>query len=193
MKPPARRWWHRPLAFVLRWLLAAYMKTWRVTFVGKEEVEEYLRTSPLGAVFLIWHDSLFMVPLLQFAVRLQPMHILISNSRDGDIASELAMQYPNTHVLRVRHLARAHALAESCRLLQSRKSLIITPDGPRGPRHEMKPGAAYAAEKTGAKAFFITCVPSRFVSLRSWDRFMIPLPFSRVTLKFEELPSFPLK
>jgi lysophospholipid acyltransferase (LPLAT)-like uncharacterized protein len=179
-----RRWWHPYAASFLKFFLACYVRTWRVTFIGKEEVIEHLKTSPVGSVFLLWHDSLLMALTLQFLSHHQPLHVLVSNSHDGDIAAEIAIRYPGIRVLRVKHFARAQALLESCHLLQSRKSLFLTPDGPRGPRHVMKPGASYAAEKAGATTFFITCTPSRFISLNSWDKFMIPLPFTKVKISF---------
>jgi lysophospholipid acyltransferase (LPLAT)-like uncharacterized protein len=187
MKPFPRRWWHRPLAWLLKIVVGCYAATWRVTFSGKEEVESYLTSSNVGAIFLLWHDSLLMAPVLTFIPNLQPVHALISNSRDGDLASEFAMHCHNVHVVRVKHFARASALKESCRILQMGHSLLITPDGPRGPRREMKPGAQYAAQKSGAACFTISCTPSRFISLQTWDRFMIPLPFASINVTLSPL------
>jgi lysophospholipid acyltransferase (LPLAT)-like uncharacterized protein len=64
--------------------------------------------------------------------------------------------------------------------------VALTPDGPRGPRYVCKEGAVYLAQLTG-----LGIVPACYhlewkISLKSWDRFQIPLPFSRVTVTFGE-------
>lgn len=181
-----RRWWHLPIAYLLKWLLFLYTRTWRVTYVGRQATEEYLKTS--GTLFLLWHDSLLIIPRLAWVAQYQPVDFLISNSRDGDVASELACCYKNVSVVRVKHLARSNALRECCHLLSQKHSVVITPDGPRGPRHEMKPGALFAAKKSNVRPIMITYTASRFFTLSSWDRFMIPLPFAKITILMQQMP-----
>src|SRR6185369_6935316 len=60
------------------------------------------------------------------------------------------------------------------------------PDGPRGPCEEAKPGVVHLAKATGAPIFPVSYAASRCIRLGSWDRMMIPLPFSRVTFAVEE-------
>jgi len=73
-------------------------------------------------------------------------------------------------------------LLEMMRLMQSGYTGAITVDGPRGPRHEVKPGAALLAQKTGALLVPIGVGYSRCVSLNNWDRTEIPLPGSRAVM-----------
>ena len=63
--------------------------------------------------------------------------------------------------------------------LKSGGELIIVPDGPRGPAREMKPGAVKLAKETGAFLVPFTFSSSRRKSLKSWDAFLIPRPFTR--------------
>jgi lysophospholipid acyltransferase (LPLAT)-like uncharacterized protein len=77
-------------------------------------------------------------------------------------------------------------LLESCKVLESRESLLITSDGPRGPRHRIKPGALYACQKAQAAIIPVVYVASRQYTLSSWDKFKIPLPFSRVLFSYLE-------
>lgn len=65
--------------------------------------------------------------------------------------------------------------------------VAITPDGPRGPRCRVQPGLVKLAEKTGVPILPIRVVYHRAHVLRTWDRFLIPMPFSRVDIVFEEL------
>ena len=65
-------------------------------------------------------------------------------------------------------------------------SLAITPDGPRGPRHEMKMGAVRVAQRTGVPLVLVgISVPTK-KQLRSWDKFEVPRPFSTVIAKYSE-------
>jgi lysophospholipid acyltransferase (LPLAT)-like uncharacterized protein len=58
--------------------------------------------------------------------------------------------------------------------------LAVVPDGPRGPRHVVKPGVIHLARATGAPVFPVSYAATRKRQLHSWDRLMIPLPFSSV-------------
>ncbi len=181
-----RKMWHRALAWIVTKILAVYLKTLRIQFFGKERVQHELSTSPTGCAFLLWHDSILLAPLLQWTTAFQPLLLLISNSRDGDIPSEIGRQYRGISVLRVKHDARAGALVDSCKALQMHQSLFITPDGPRGPRHRIKPGALYACQKSQAPIIPIVYAASSVKRLSSWDQFKIPWPFSRVLFSFLE-------
>lgn len=70
----------------------------------------------------------------------------------------------------------------------ARDSLVlITPDGPRGPRQEMKAGAVIAAQRAGVPLVLCSVkIHSKKILLKSWDQFQIPLPFSKIELRFSE-------
>jgi lysophospholipid acyltransferase (LPLAT)-like uncharacterized protein len=154
--------------------------------MGMERTQKELSTHSTGSVLLFWHDSILLSPLIEWATALRPVCVLISNSRDGDLASEMSRYYRNFSFIRVKHTARATALVESCKLLEEGKCLFITPDGPRGPRHQIKLGALYACQKSGATIIPIVYAASSQKTLSSWDRFKIPLPFSRILLSLLE-------
>ena len=181
-----RQWWNRAVACLLTPLLRLYIATLRVQVFGKERAIQELSTSATGCCFLIWHDSILLTPLLGWVSAFQPLCILISYSRDGDIPSEVGKRFSGVDVLRVKHTSRAGALMESCRLLSNQHSLLITPDGPRGPRHQVKPGALFACQRSNASIISIVVAASRKVTLSSWDRFYIPLPFSKVLISILE-------
>jgi len=185
------KWWHRIAASLLTTILSLYGKTLRVQIIGKKRTQQTLTSSDKGCIFLLWHDSIIFSLFLEWATAFQPICVLISNSRDGDLASEMGKRYRNVNIVRVKHTSRTAALLKSCQLLDSRESLLITPDGPKGPRHQIKPGALYACQKSGASIIPIVCTASHQWTLSSWDRFRIPWPFSRVTVSFLEPVSCP--
>ena len=67
-------------------------------------------------------------------------------------------------------------------LLAGGGQLVVTPDGPRGPRHTMNSGAAWLARATGAPILPVGVAVSRAWRLHSWDRFTIPKPFARLVV-----------
>lgn len=182
--------WCRFKARLLKWFYRVYALTLRTTVSGIEETEKILQNSPSGALFLLWHDSLLIAPVLEKLSKNRPFCSLISKSRDGALASDFALQFTNCSVLRVGHKERGQALRACCRLLSQGTHILITPDGPRGPRRKIKPGALFAAQKTQAPLIPVVYKASREYRLKSWDRFRIPLPFSRVHVAL--LPPVPL-
>ncbi len=93
----------------------------------------------------------------------------------------------NVECIRVAHDARLKALRDITKAVkQEKRILLVTPDGPRGPRYQCKPGALMAADMTGAQMMGITWSATRFFQLGSWDKMVIPLPFSKIILSFSE-------
>jgi lysophospholipid acyltransferase (LPLAT)-like uncharacterized protein len=67
-------------------------------------------------------------------------------------------------------------------LVKGGRDIAITPDGPRGPRYELGPGAVHLAQSTGAPILPVHAKFSRCVRMRTWDGFVVPLPFSTVSV-----------
>jgi lysophospholipid acyltransferase (LPLAT)-like uncharacterized protein len=70
-------------------------------------------------------------------------------------------------------------------------SPAITPDGPKGPLHEFKPGAVMLAQLTGKPILPVSIAASRTIRFRTWDRFELPVPFSRVVIAYGEPVKMP--
>ena len=176
--------WCRIAATLSCIFIKVYIWTLRITTHGQDTTIEFLKNLPSGAVILIWHDSILLMPLLQSLSHIKRTGILISNSKDGDVPTEIAKKFTGVEVVRVKHTARATAVKEGIELLHNNQNLVITPDGPRGPRHKIKDGSIFAANAAQAPIIPIVWAASKQVSLHSWDRFKIPLPFSKVHLSF---------
>src|SRR5881398_1383411 len=74
----------------------------------------------------------------------------------------------------------ASAILQLTDVLASGRDVVITPDGPRGPAYELGPGIIYLAQKSGAAVLPVNMEYSSYWRLGSWDRFIVPRPFSRV-------------
>jgi lysophospholipid acyltransferase (LPLAT)-like uncharacterized protein len=78
------------------------------------------------------------------------------------------------------------ALRQMVRLLRGGTPIAVTPDGPRGPRQEMKLGPLLAAQMAGVPVIPVSAGTDRAWWFEGWDRFMVPKPFSRIRLKYGE-------
>jgi len=153
--------------------------------------------SPAAAVppviYILWHNRFFTVPAAWN--RLCRTHrqsvTLTSASRDGDMVAR-AMAVFGLGAVRGSSSRRAvAALVGLKRALQDGRDVCLTPDGPRGPRYQIQPGVIKLAQATGAP---IVLVHVRFGAawrLNTWDRFVIPKPFSRVQVTFAEAITLP--
>lgn len=154
--------------------------TWRVRVVGGEH-HAALAESGTPFVFILWHGEL--LPLLWFH-RKQGVSILVSEHRDGELVAQAARRLGYGLVRGSTSRGGARALLEVASLLKRGVTVGVTPDGPRGPRHHFTPGAIVAAQRAGAPLLPIRASADRAWRLRSWDAFLIPKPFARVTIAY---------
>lgn len=154
--------------------------SWRIQVVHEERWREvYEAKRP--HVFLLWHEAL--LPLL-WQHRNQGVAIVVSEARDGQYLSDLAAGLGYGAVRGSSTRGGARALLGAVRELQAGGSVAFTPDGPRGPRRELKPGVVAAAQRGGGVIVPIHAEADRAWRLHSWDRFMIPKPFARVRITY---------
>ena len=168
------RWTVRVGAAVLR-LLAS---TWRMRVVNEEPLNEARRTGQ-PVLFALWHGEL--LPLL-WHQRGRGVAVVISEHRDGEIIARIAESLGYRTVRGSSSRGASRALLGLVRVIEEGRDGAITPDGPRGPARVFAPGAAIAAQRTGVPIIPIRASASRAWRLRSWDRFLIPKPFARVTV-----------
>ena len=168
------RWTVRVGAALLR-LLAS---TWRVRTVNGGPLDDARRAGQ-PILFVLWHGEL--LPLL-WHQRARGVAVVISEQRDGEIIAQIAHSLGYRTVRGSSSRGASRALHGLTRVIDTGIDGAITPDGPRGPARVFAPGAAVAAQRTGAPLVPIRAMASRAWRLRSWDRFLIPKPFARVTV-----------
>jgi lysophospholipid acyltransferase (LPLAT)-like uncharacterized protein len=111
---------------------------------------------------------------------------LISASRDGDYLAQAIRLFGFDVVRGSSSRMGATALLQLSEVLSSGGDVVITPDGPRGPVYELGPGMVFLAQKTGAAVLPMNLEYSSCWRLKTWDRFIIPRPFSKVRVIFGE-------
>jgi lysophospholipid acyltransferase (LPLAT)-like uncharacterized protein len=172
------RWIVRGGAAIIR-LLAS---TWRMRSHNAAGLEA-ARARGDRVIFALWHGEL--LPLL-WQQRGDKVAIVISEHRDGEIIARIAESLGYATVRGSSSKGGSRALIGLMRAIDEGFDGAITPDGPRGPARVFAPGAAVASQRTGAFIVPIRARAARAWRLRSWDRFLIPKPFTRVDVHYGE-------
>ncbi|MEM8549942.1 MAG: lysophospholipid acyltransferase family protein [Verrucomicrobiota bacterium] len=145
------------------------------------------------AVFLLWHNRLFTVAEVYrrfIAFPGRRMHGLISGSKDGAWLAGIFQQLQIEPIRGSSSWRATQALREVVKVLQSGGDVGITPDGPRGPCYSFQPGASLAAKLARCPVVMLGIAPRRYLRLKSWDGFMLPLPFSKVVVRTERFETY---
>jgi len=139
-------------------------------------------------VCVCWHGELLMSP--QAYRKIHPKHpasAIISSHFDGSlIAGTLQM----LHIRPLRGSTKKGArqvLLQAFKSIKEGEEVLITPDGPRGPRHSMSDGAIGIALKSKLPIFVMNYQASSYWQLNSWDRFVIPKPFGQIDFYIQSI------
>jgi lysophospholipid acyltransferase (LPLAT)-like uncharacterized protein len=179
----------RCLAFVVYLLIRVVAVTLRWSFRIDPAAA---RASARGRViYAIWHNGLAMS--LEIHERLarpkredRRMAVMVSASRDGGFLSRIIELFKVQPVRGSSSRRGPQALRELVTWAEQGYDLAITPDGPRGPRYVVQEGTIALAQLTGLPVIPAACLFNWRIQLRSWDRFLVPLPFSRCDVSFGE-------
>jgi lysophospholipid acyltransferase (LPLAT)-like uncharacterized protein len=155
-------------------------RTWRIRVINGETLSA-LRRANEAFIFSLWHGHL--LPLL-WHHRDEGVVVLISEHQDGEMVARAAESLGYGLIRGSTTRGAERALISLVRSLQAGKEIAITPDGPRGPPRQFAPGALIAAQRSNAFILPVAACADRAWRLRSWDRFMIPKPFARVTVAY---------
>jgi lysophospholipid acyltransferase (LPLAT)-like uncharacterized protein len=172
------------IAKLINWFLRLLMKTCLFKIEGLDKFIELATKEK--CILMLWHNRI--IPILHILSTFAPKNryaALVSASRDGDILSNIIEAHKNANTIRVPHHARHQALRTFIKRLERHKQVVvITPDGPRGPCYEVKPGIAVAALETGAYIIPLNWEANHFWQFRTWDKLRLPKPFSTLHVTF---------
>lgn len=170
------------LGAFLAWMVRYWGATLRITRRNAETFfDPDIRTK--RPIILLWHDEIF--PLI-------PSHAndhftcVVSQSRDGEILAQVLERFGLRTVrgsssrggLRALIAAKKNMTATGC-------GVIFTVDGPRGPRHKVKPGAVFLAEHTGSPIIPVRVLMRKaYVFHKAWDKFQLPWPWSGCEIRY---------
>jgi len=147
-----------------------------------------------GIIFAFWHGKMVTGWLL--ARKLFPVAVpyaVVSLSEDGQILSDTLARLGFRLIRGSSSRGKEDVKAGMVDALRNRGLIAITPDGPRGPSHQFKYGTIRLASEQQVPIIFAEIIHDRARVLKSWDRFEIPMPFSKTTVRLHPVtvPAFP--
>lgn len=161
-------------------ILDALLGTVRIRTENEEAWRTvHARGEPI--IFTLWHGRL--LPL-GYVHRGQGIIGLASQSADGEYIARVLRHWGFGLVRGSSSNAGDRAFRELIRSVRAGRSIAITPDGPRGPRERLKPGAVQLAQITGAPLIPLAAAATRGWWFTSWDRFLVPQPLSRMYVTY---------
>lgn len=163
-------------------LVRVLFATTRTTRIDAHHLED-LRAEGRPVVFVLWHGQL--LPLV-YQHREEGVAVLVSEHRDGEYVARVLERSGFETVRGSSTRGGTRGLKGLIRAARAGRDLGITPDGPRGPARRFKPGALLAAQVTGSVIVPIAGSASRAWRADSWDRFLVPRPFSHVVVAYGE-------
>lgn len=157
-------------------------KSWKVTVLGGEHLEAAMSQGK-AHIMALWHGRMLM-GLPQHAEK--HWHVLVSPSGDGDISNVMLERFGYEVIRGSASRGGANALRSILTAMKGGGAIVLTPDGPRGPRHSVNAGVAWIAGATGYPIVPCGFVCNRAWRASSWDRFTVPKLGSRVLMVYGE-------
>lgn len=153
--------------------------TCRIKFQGYDKVRDIMKSRRFIMGF--WHSRIFFISYLFKGWK---SAIMVSSSEDGEYIAQVLQRQGHDTVRgsSTRHGARA--MAGIVRRMNNGQPAGIVPDGPQGPRQKIQPGIISLSKKTGFPIVSITYSAKRRKVFRSWDRFVLPMPFTSITVVY---------
>ncbi|WP_319548035.1 lysophospholipid acyltransferase family protein [Desulfogranum marinum] len=182
--------WYRISVRVVPRIFVGLTKVWfgtcRVRVTGTEHLEKCAAARAAVAVF--WHYSF---AYLFYYLRKFPAAAMVSASRDGEYIAEVARLMGHIPVRGSSNRFGIRALRALIAEVQRGHNAAIVADGSQGPARKAQAGCILVASKSGAPILPIVWSASRYFAFKSWDRTVVPLPFSTIFVRYGEPVSIP--
>ena len=178
--PPAEK--QRRSIPILSFVGAAFIRLLHASLRLRHVRAGYIDDTP-QYILAFWHENVLLALYSRWRL---PMRAMISRSKDGEIVSRVLEQHGVQMARGSSSRGGEVAVREVLRDVRAGANIAVTPDGPKGPRREVKAGVVFIARATGLPdvPFHFTAKKRKF--LRSWDRHLIPMPFSKAIFLYGE-------
>lgn len=166
-------------AYILAVFFTLYIRivgwTSSIRYYGEKELPD------TPHIYAFWHCYIL---LLSYSHRGRAVRVVASISKDGDISARANKQFGHRIIRGTASSTKegAKTAIKIIKCLKNGNSVALTPDGPKGPRFELKKGVCYISMKSQTPIIPIAWASSRFKTLGTWDRTLLPLPFSKIVL-----------
>jgi lysophospholipid acyltransferase (LPLAT)-like uncharacterized protein len=151
---------------------------WAVRFIGSTmrlQVQGLTEIQP-KTIYCGWHGRSF---IFANYARGRKIWLLVSLSNDGEIQNRLFTRLGYQIIRGSTGRGGVRAAVESIRALRAGGTMVVSPDGPRGPYHEVQGGVMLMAQKSGAAIVPVGMAATPGTILKSWDKYLLPWPFGK--------------
>ena len=152
------------------------MSTVRRKIFNRSVHDYFLTHREVTGIFCFWHGKLI---LPYYAYRNKGVYILISEHRDGELVARMVELSGNRTVRGSSTHGGAKGAKRMLKIARSGNIIVVTPDGPRGPKCRLKEGVVFLARMTGAPLFPMGIGYSKYWQMRDWSGMQVPRPFAR--------------
>ena len=166
-------------SYLAHWLVRAITSTLRVRHVNPEHIENTPQY-----ILAFWHRQL--LPLLGTARWKGPITVMSSQSKDGQFSTATLSGFGIESVSGSSTRGGSAAVRGILRVARAGKSIVFTPDGPRGPAEVVKDGVIFTARASQLPIVPLAFALKKYKQLGSWDRMIIPIPFSKGVVMYGE-------
>lgn len=163
------------------WISKLWFSTCRLTI--RDEKNIYDAQKQGNVIVPFWHYSLF---YMLYHVSRYPAVALVSASKDGEYIARVAQKLGFEAVRGSSNRHGAKALKQLLRAMRAGKHVGIVADGSQGPVRRVQPGTVYLASKTGSVILPMVWSADRCKIFKSWDRTVLPMPFSKIVMRYGE-------
>jgi lysophospholipid acyltransferase (LPLAT)-like uncharacterized protein len=175
---------------LLAWAVSAYLDLtlatmrWRIENRGPVDAAV---ASPDGYIACFWHGRIALAVACRCVLKQKPRRVLISRSPDGEFIAKTVqrLSFPAIRASAGRSMRNSAAFRDAMRFIDAGGVVAVTPDGPRGPAEEMPIGPVMMARVRGTPVFLCGLAATPSLTLKSWDKTKVPLPFARGCMVFE--------
>jgi lysophospholipid acyltransferase (LPLAT)-like uncharacterized protein len=175
------------LSPIIAWLFRLWVGTLRFEIIGDSQILIDKQKKGQALVIALWHGEIFPITAMGQKMKTN-LVIFVSQSKDGEVIARVLERLGHVTVRGSSTRGGVRALLQAKRLMhRERRMAVFTIDGPKGPRHKTKDGIIYLAQRAEAKIVPIRAFPVRKkVFVKSWDRFILPFPFTRCPIYIGE-------
>lgn len=167
------KWWF--IGWASKWFVDFLFLFSRVQTIGYEDVADRIKSRRF--IFAFWHSRIL---LLCHRHKKLNASIMVSNSGDGEIIAQVLQRHGHNTVRGSTRKGGLRALMQQIVDMRTHtRPGVVIPDGPRGPRHQVKRGVVLLAQKTGVPIIPLAYSSKRRKVFSSWDRFLLPYPWSK--------------
>jgi hypothetical protein len=164
-------------SYILSRLLYLLSSTWIISVKGE---------FPQIGLIAFWHG--YMLPCWYLFRTKKPIGV-VSQSKDGSLLSDY-LEFIGFQLIRGSSSKDGKRVLQEIILSSQNNLVLLTPDGPRGPIKELKAGVCVASARAGSKIYYLNVkMSSYFVLNKTWDKFQIPYPFSKIDIEIIEYGS----